>query len=87
MNNPNNPESNKGSQAKHFAEPDSQRLVQKHMNDEQHEITDEEIRNVRISTDHINLNETQVLKHEREKEEAEDGDTEQPIVTPWDVTT
>ncbi len=87
MNNPNNPENNLGGQqpAKHHAAPDTQRLVQKHMTDKQHEMTDEEIRSVRISTDHINLDETQVLKQQN-KDADDDSDTERPIVTPWDVT-
>lgn len=88
MNNRNNPENNLGNQqpADHHAESDSQRLVQKHMTDEQHEMTDEEIRNVRISTDHINVDETQILKQQN-KDTDDDSDTERPIVTPWDVTT
>lgn len=89
MNNPNNQEfrENKQQPEPQSTEPESLQLVHKHMADEHHEITDEELRNVRISTDHIHLDDTPSPQKDTNGNQEDEKDPNHPIVTPWDLTT
>lgn len=70
-------------------EPDTQKIVQRHMQDETHEITDEEIRSVKISTDHIDQEYKKTPGEAAAPEEKEERhtDLDDKIITPWDLTT
>lgn len=81
-NNPNN------NPADHQADiPDSQKLVQQHLQDEQHEITDEDIRNVRISTDHLDADLSDLPERKDDGDNKSGTDLDNRFITPWDVTT
>ena len=59
-------------------------LSQEHLKDENHEITEEDFKNVLLSTDNPEV------RHERleikdEKDRPKDEDKDPDIVTPWDV--
>ncbi len=70
--------------------PDTQKVVQRHLQDESHEITEEEIENVKISTDHIHKDFDNVPFTDTDASKSDDpGHTnlDDKVVTPWDVTT
>lgn len=84
------PESNDNRPNPESFEPDSQKVVQRHLQDENHKITEEEIKNVRISTDHIHQDFDKVPFPDTDASKSSDaGDTnlDEKVVTPWDVTT
>ena len=77
------------------AETDSAEIVRRHLEDENHQITDEEIRNVRVGTKDdepvtIGAEAEARFAEDDSKEDAEDEDLDAPDpkdkpVTPWDV--
>jgi hypothetical protein len=71
-------------------EPDTQKVVQRHLQDESHEITEEEIENIKISTDHIHKDFDNLPFSDAAASKSTDpGHTnlDDKVVTPWDVTT
>lgn len=68
--------------------PDTQKIMQRHLQDEHHQITDEELQNIQISTDHIDPEAYKTPVEEQKKDEDQDDtDLDDKVVTPWDLTT
>lgn len=77
------------------AETDSAEIVRRHLEDENHQITDEDIRNVRVGAKDdepvtIGAEAEARFAEDDSKEDAEDEDLDAPDpkdkpVTPWDV--
>ena len=92
-NNQENPESHKSKNKP--AETDSAEIVRRHLEDENHQITDEDIRNVRVGAKDdepvtIGAEAEARFAEDDSKEDAEDEDLDAPDpkdkpVTPWDV--
>lgn len=70
-------------------EPDTLKIVHRHLQDENHQITEEELKSVRISTEHFDKEYKNILDNAVETNEGNQkkSDADDTVVTPWDVTT
>ena len=67
---------------------DSQKAVRRHLEDENHVISEDDIRNVRVGVTPEKVDTGEELVKQVEEENAEKKDDEQPNdkpITPWDV--
>lgn len=68
--------------------PDTQKIVHRHLQDPNHQITEEELKSIRISTDHYDQEHKDMLDEvvapDAAKKQSDAGDA---MITPWDVTT